>query len=404
MRFPASSEVVLTRELLAERLRVGIYDAIVAEYPGSYGQERLMLDLLRQIGKSVPVVLLGHALNREITAEMILNGAADCLEMNGIAHLPVALHRVLEEKVLRDQRDRAEKNLRRSEARYRALAGNPSYGTCQCGLDGKFLEMNGAMMKMLSCGSTEELLTQLLARDIIEDPLKRAQLLGQSGRDVPAGPVEIEWKRKDGAILKVRLSGQAVLGERGELEAYELIVDDVTKQLELEGQLRKQAASDPLTGLANYRHLVDVLDSEIKRSKRTGREFALLFLDLDGLKLINDQFGHLAGSQALCRLADILSSSCRDIDTSGRYGGDEFALILPETGAQEAHRVARRICESVANDNNGPRLSVSIGVVICPQNGNSIESLIFEADLKLYAMKRQRGCLRNLGYPKHGGS
>jgi diguanylate cyclase (GGDEF)-like protein/PAS domain S-box-containing protein len=336
-------------------------------------------------------VLVGHALNREITAEMILNGAADCLEMNGVAHFPVALHRVLEEKGLRDQRNRAEKDLRRSEARYRALAGNPSYGTCQCGVDGRFLEVNGAMMKMLDCGSTEELLTQLLARDIIEDPLKRAQLLGQSGGDVPAGPVEIEWKRKDGAILKVRLSGQAVLGERGELEAYELIVEDVTKQLGLEGQLRAQAASDPLTGLANYRHLVDVLDSEIKRSKRTGREFALLFLDLDGLKLINDQFGHLVGSQALCRLADVLSSSCRDIDTSGRYGGDEFALILPETGAQEAHKVARRIRESVANDNSGPRLSVSIGVVVYPQDGNSIERLICEADLKLYAMKRQRG-------------
>jgi PAS domain-containing protein len=119
-------------------------------------------------------------LNREITAEMILNGAADCLEMNGVAHFPVALHRVLEEKGLRDQRNRAEKDLRRSEARYRALAGNPSYGTCQCGVDGRFLEVNGAMMKMLDCGSTEELLTQLLARDIIEDPLKRAQLLGQS--------------------------------------------------------------------------------------------------------------------------------------------------------------------------------------------------------------------------------
>jgi len=166
--------------------------------------------------------------------------------------------------------------------------------------------------------------------------------------------------------------------------------EDVTKQLELESRLREQAASDPLTGLANVRHLVDVLDSELKRSERTGREFALLFLDLDGLKFINDQFGHLVGSQALCRLADVLSSSCRASDTSGRYDGDEFALILPETGAQEANKVARRIREGVANDDNGPRLSVSIGVAVYPQNGNSIQSLICEADSKLYSMKRQR--------------
>jgi len=202
--------------------------------------------------------------------------------------------------------------------------------------------------------------------------------------------VEIEWKRKDHTLVKVRLSGREVLDDLGELEAYEVIAEDVTRQRELEDHLRRQAASDPLTGLANYRCLVDVLDSEIKRSKRTGREFALLLFDVDGLKLINDRHGHMVGSQALCRLADVLSSCCRDIDTSARFGGDEFALVLPETNGKAANGVALRICESLANDDKGPKLSVSVGVAVYPENGETIEKLLCAADSGLYVRKQQR--------------
>jgi diguanylate cyclase (GGDEF)-like protein len=243
---------------------------------------------------------------------------------------------------------------------------------------------------MLGYGSREELLAQNLARDIIQDAGRRTKLLGQSSTDVPAEPVEIEWKRKDHTVVKVRLSGREVLNEHGALETYEVIAEDVTRERELEDHLRRQAASDPLTGLANYRHLVDVLDSEIKRSKRTSREFALLLFDVDGLKLINDRHGHMVGSQALCRLADVLSSCCRDIDTSARFGGDEFALVLPETGGKAANGVARRICESLANDEKGPKLSVSVGVAVYPQNGETIERLLCEADSGLYARKQQK--------------
>ena len=140
--------------------------------------------------------------------------------------------------------------------------------------------------------------------------------------------------------------------------SYEIIVEDVTQQRKLEDHLRQQAAKDSLTGLANYRHLVDTVDSEIKRSERTAREFALLFLDLDGLKQINDRFGHLVGSQALCRLADVLCISSRTMDTPARFGGDEFALVLPETGQRSANLVARRICDGLANDGREPKLSV----------------------------------------------
>ena len=389
--FTVTSEVVVTPEQFAARLRSQCFDLVLAEYPSSNWQGTEVLECLRQLNKSIPLIYLVYFVKRETVAELILQGACDCIEMDSISHLPVAIHRAQDEKALREERNRAEKELGRSEARYRALAGNPNYGICRCAFDGKFLEVNETMVSMLGYASREELLARNLGSDIVQDPARWKQLFAPSGNGGLVEPIEMEWQGKDHTILKVRLSGQEVTGDQGELNAYELIAENVTKQRELEDHLRRQAASDPLTGLANYRGLADVLHMEIKRCERSGRQFAVLLFDLDGLKHINDHYGHVIGSQALCRVADVLSFCCRDIDTAARFGGDEFALVLPETNPEAAKRVARRICDSVANEGTGPKLSISVGIAIYPQTGDSIESLLCEADSGLYAMKRHKG-------------
>jgi len=389
VHFTVSAEIVETPEEFSERLGKHAYDLIVAEYPSPNWHETQALELLHRAKRQIPLIFVGRILQRETVAEFITRGAYDCIEMGHIGHLPVAVHRALDEKALREERDRAQIGLRHSEARYRALAGNLSYGICRCDLDGKFLEVNEAMVKMLGYASREELLGVNLASDLIQDPVRRAQLLGQPDPQGSVDPIEIEWKRKDGTTLKVRGSGQEVIDEQGKLDGYEVITEDVTKQRQLEDHLRQQAALDPLTGLANYRHLAEVLDMEVKRSERTGREFALLLFDLDGLKQINDRYGHLIGSHAICRVADVLSF-CRDIDTAARYGGDEFAVVLPETGVEAANQVAQRICESIANDGMEPILSVSIGVAVYPYDGERIETLLRAADVAMYSMKASK--------------
>jgi len=155
--------------------------------------------------------------------------------------------------------------------------------------------------------------------------------------------------------------------------------------------VRHLAASDPLTGLANYRRLVDALEGEIQRSRRTQRPFSLLLFDLDGLKKINDNYGHLVGSKALCRVANVLRVNSRTIDTAARYGGDEFALILPETGMNAAQEVARRICECVARDGELPPISASVGVASFAQDGETLEALVGAADQALYKTKGRTG-------------
>src|SRR5205809_2301089 len=394
MHFTVSAEVVVTPEEFSERLGSHAYDLVVAELTSPDWRETQALELLHLSKAQIPIIFVGGILQRETVAEFITSGTYNCIEMGHIGHLAVAVHRALQEKALRDERDRAQNSLRHSEALYRALTVNLSYGISRCDLDGKCLEVNEAMVKMLGYASKEELLAVNLASGLIQDPGKRAQLLGQPDRQGSVDPIEIEWKRKDHTTLKVRLTGQEVLGEQGELEAYEVITEDVTKQRQLENHLCQQATRDPLTGLANYRHLVEVLDMEIKRSARTGREFALLLFDLDGLKQINDRYGHLTGSHAICRVADGLSF-CRDIDTAARYGGDEFAVILPETGVEAANNVAQRISESIANDGQGPVLSVSVGVAVYPHDGERIEVLLRKADVAMYAMKAKKRELRD---------
>jgi diguanylate cyclase (GGDEF)-like protein len=153
------------------------------------------------------------------------------------------------------------------------------------------------------------------------------------------------------------------------------------------GEVRDRAISDGLTGLANHRQFVDVLQTELERSGRTNRPFSILLMDLDGLKEINDRYGHLTGSQALCRVANVLRTHSRSVDTAARFGGDEFALILPETTEDAARQVATRIRRQLASDDETPRLSLSIGVATYPESGLSAQLLLDAADRELYTAK-----------------
>jgi diguanylate cyclase (GGDEF)-like protein len=163
----------------------------------------------------------------------------------------------------------------------------------------------------------------------------------------------------------------------------------VDERRRAEAQLHELATTDPLTGLANYRRLLEVMKTEIARSRRTGRPFTVLLLDLDGLKRINDRYGHLAGSRALCRVADVLRRSTRETDVASRFGGDEFAIVLPESDDVGGSAVLARVADRLALENASPVLSVSGGHAVFPRDGDSPTLLLRAADARLYAAKHR---------------
>jgi diguanylate cyclase (GGDEF)-like protein/PAS domain S-box-containing protein len=163
---------------------------------------------------------------------------------------------------------------------------------------------------------------------------------------------------------------------------------DITDRKRTEEQVLYQAAHDALTGLANYREFVDTLEREVKRADRSHNMFAMLLLDLDGLKQINDRNGHLAGNRALKRLANVMREHCRAIDIAARYGGDEFALILIDADPAMAEQVAQRIQEGLRNEAEEPVLGVSIGIASYRADGRTGQELLEAADHRLYQQKK----------------
>ena len=167
----------------------------------------------------------------------------------------------------------------------------------------------------------------------------------------------------------------------------------VRERLERERDaLRASALSDPLTGVANRRALLERISYEIARHGRTCHSFTVLMLDLDGFKLLNDRFGHPAGDDLLREVAGALARAVRDQDTVARVGGDEFCVLAPETDEAGARRLVARVEAAVARVVAGvDALGASAGAAVFPQDGGTPEALLQAADQRLLGAKRQPG-------------
>ena len=169
-------------------------------------------------------------------------------------------------------------------------------------------------------------------------------------------------------------------------ESHCILFDEVTT-------LRKQVVTDPLTGLFNVRHFRKSLEHELERTRRTGMTTALIMVDLDHFKNINDTWGHESGNQVLQTVAQLLQDQTRKLDICCRYGGEEFAVILPSTELMLARQVAERCLNSLREtviplDETDLQVAASIGVAVADNSAQTAESLIENADECMYEAKR----------------
>jgi diguanylate cyclase (GGDEF)-like protein len=157
---------------------------------------------------------------------------------------------------------------------------------------------------------------------------------------------------------------------------------------EYKDKLQQTKAIDELTWLVNCHELPAIVESEIKRTKRSGRSFAILVCALNGMKHTNDRQDYLAIDRALYRLSHIFRHSCRILDTATRFGDDKIAIILPESGAQAADTVERRICQQMSINGKEPLLSLNIGTAVYPGDGETID-ILFQVAVGALNLKKE---------------
>ncbi len=218
---------------------------------------------------------------------------------------------------------------------------------------------------------------------------------------------EIENYAKDGHTYWLDLNIVPLRNDDGQITHFAAIQRDITAWKNLEQELTRLATTDALTGLRNRRSFFDVAAAEIARARRYGEPLSVITIDFDRFKLINDKYGHAAGDATLVRFAEFCRRHVREADLLARIGGEEFAILLPTTPADQAAQLAERIRHAVHEvtilaDGHSFTFTVSMGVAAYRNHDEGLEALLRRADEALYRAKetgRDRVCVAEDGAP-----
>jgi diguanylate cyclase (GGDEF)-like protein/PAS domain S-box-containing protein len=293
----------------------------------------------------------------------------------------------------------AEEALRASEQRHRALVEHLSDIIVVADAEGTATYVSPAISRVLGWSAeavTGRSLFDGMHRDDVERTRARLHAAVAGGPGL-YGPDRFRYLRSDGAWRHVETTASNRLDDDA-VGGIVFIVRDVTAQVDAEERLRHLALHDPLTGLANRTLVKDRLQVALAAGRRQGTTTALLVVDLDHFKDVNDGLGHEAGDAVLEELARRMAATLRDVDTVGRLGGDEFAAVLPAAGTVgEALDAGRRLLEALAvpvrHQGEDLQLGGSIGVALAPDHGDDVDSLLRHADAAMFRAKADRSGL-----------
>jgi diguanylate cyclase (GGDEF)-like protein/PAS domain S-box-containing protein len=284
--------------------------------------------------------------------------------------------------------------LRHAEEKYRAIFENAVVGIFQITPDGRPLSINRALAQMHGYESADQLLAEVsnMARQLFVDPNRMDELTSELDRSGVVRGAEVEVYRRDRTKKWLMVSLRAVRDANGTLSFHEGTVEDISDRKVAEEQIQYLAYYDALTGLPNRTLLQDRLSNAMARARRQKDKVALLFLDLDRFKFVNDSLGHSVGDQLLQAVADRLKTWARGQDTVARQGGDEFLIVMTDVrdipaAAIAAERLMDAMTVEFVVQGRSLNVSCSVGISIFPEHGADGETLIKNADAAMYSAK-----------------
>ena len=283
----------------------------------------------------------------------------------------------------------AEEALRDSEARYRLLFEQNAAGVCLATSSGRIISCNATLAEMV--GHKADALIDRDLQEIFERPDVVEIIRARLNATQTVRGLEIELRSSDGERVSA-LANVSLLGA-GERALLHMTAVDITDRKRAEELVEFQAYHDALTLLPNRRLFVERLGASLAAAKRSGGTLAVMFIDLDRFKTINDTLGHAVADGLLKEIAARLQSCVEEKDTVARYGGDEFTVIFPDPArAEDVERAAKRMLERVFQPvivgSHTIEVSVSIGIALFPQDGEDMDSLLRSADDAMYRAKQ----------------
>ncbi len=318
-----------------------------------------------------------------------VEAVCDDLEFHGARAMLVAAYDVTE-------RQQAQEAARRAEEKYRAIFDNAVVGIFQHAPDGRPLRINHAFACMHGYDSPEELLREVpnAAAQLFVTPERMMEICQTAAEQGIVRGAEVELYRKDRSRFWVMVNLRAIRDPQGALVMFEGTAEDISHRKAAEAQVSFLAYHDALTGLPNRELFKDRLENALAGARRKKERLAVLFLDLDRFKNINDSLGHSCGDEVLKAVAGRLRQCARQQDTVARLGGDEFLIMLANLRERnEAEDVARRVVEAMAQTFvvEGRALSTGgcIGISVFPEDGSDSETLIRNADAAMYCAKEE---------------
>ena len=274
--------------------------------------------------------------------------------------------------------------LRRKADEYHAIIQTTSDGFKICDASGKILEANDSYCRMIGYNLNELKTMNIADIEAIENPEMVAAHISKiikSGSD----SFITRHKRKNGAEIDVEVTITYLDDRGGQFYSF---VRDITERKKLEAELVRAATHDSLTGILNRKSLEEKIESEVERAKRYGNIFSLIMFDVDDFKHINDTLGHHAGDGVLQGISEVVNQSIRILDAVGRWGGEEFMILLSETNASEAAKVAEKLRLTLASHRTGEAVHVTASFGITSyQLNDTLDTILKRVDDLMYLAK-----------------